>query len=356
MLPTRHPVVSALQEQAKLSLPPSVYDFFAGGSGDEITLGEAPDSWSRWRLRPKVLRDVSSVDRRQHLLGDSFATPIGVAPWAMQRMAHPDGELASARGCAEAGAIMTVSTTATTGLEEVAAERPDSPKWFQLYWTVSREFSMDLVRRAVASGYRGIVLTVDLPVIGHRWRDTTNEFGLPAGLTLPNQSAIPGQDNYRKRVSSQRPNLTFADLEDLVSATELPIIVKGVLRADDARRCVEAGASAVWVSTHGGRQLDPVISSAQALAPIVNEVGNDVEVYADGGIRTPADVLIALALGARGVFIGRPAIWALAGGGADGLAALINGFSVELENLMALCGVRTLAEIGPDLLIASSNT
>lgn len=350
MLPSRHPLVHELEAAARELLPLPVYDYYAGGAGDETSLAEATLSWSHWRLRPRMLRDVSEVSTATTLLGDAVSTPIGVAPWAMQRMAHPDGEVATAAGAADAGALMTVSTTATTSLEDVATVRADAPKWFQLYYVSSTEYSRAMAQRAVAAGYRAIVLTVDLPVLGHRWRDLANSFELPPELVVANHRALEGQDDYAKRAAAQRPNLNFAELEQLVELLDVPVVVKGVLRADDARRCVEAGAQGVWVSTHGGRQVDPVISSADALGEIVEEVGRDVEVYADGGIRTPADVLIALALGARAVFLGRPTAWALTVSGAEGVGGLLSGFTEELRHLMQLCGTRTLDEVTPDLV------
>lgn len=327
-----------------------IFDYFAGGAGDEVTLAEATPAWRRWRLRPKMLRDVAKVTTTTTLLGAEVETPIGIAPWAMQRMAHPDGEAATARGAAGAGALMTVSTSASISLEDIAAAAPGSPRWFQLYRVGSPAFTDDLVRRAAAAGYRALVLTVDLPYLGRRHRDDANAFALPEGVSMANHPPIASDDPYRERGLEFDATWTFDDIDHYAGLTDLPVIVKGVLRGDDARQCVNAGAKAVWVSTHGGRQVDQSVSSAEALGEIVEAVGPVCEVYADGGLRSPADVLTALSLGARGVFLGRPIVWALANGGADGVRDLLATFTSELSHLMGLCGVRSPAEITRDLV------
>jgi 4-hydroxymandelate oxidase len=331
----------ALEEEARSVLPPEVADYYAGGAEAEITLGEATAGWRSWRLRPRVLGGAPAVRLATSLLGSDVSTPIGVAPWAYQAMAHPDGERGSARGAAAAGAVMTVSTSANTSLAEVAATEPDSPKWFQLYRRHSAAHTDDLARRAGASGYRALVLTVDLPVLGRRLRDEANAFVLPADLPLgnsPSDDAVPGD----------APAWTFDDIGRFADLSGLPVVVKGVLRADDAARCVQAGASAVWVSTHGGRQADPVVSSAAALPDIVDSVGGQVEVYADGGIRSGSDVLTALALGATGVFVGRPVVWGLATGGAVGVSRVLAGLSAHLAHTMALCGLSDVRSVPRD--------
>jgi 4-hydroxymandelate oxidase len=333
--------LAALEEEAHGVLPPAVADYYAGGAEAEITLGEATAAWRSWRLRPRVLRGAPAVRLATSLLGSEVGTPVGVAPWAYQAMAHPDGERGSARGAAAAGALMTVSTSATTSLAEVAAIEPHSPKWFQLYRLHSAAHTDDLARRAAAAGYRALVLTVDLPVLGRRRRDEAHAFVLPADLPLgnsPADDAVPGDT----------PAWTFDDIGRFADLSGLPVVVKGVLRADDAARCVEVGASALWVSTHGGRQADPVVSTAAALPEIVAAIGDEVEVYADGGIRSGADVLTALALGATAVFVGRPVIWGLATGGADGVSRVLAGLSAQLAHTMALCGLSDVRSVPRD--------
>ena len=338
--------LAALEEKARGLLPPAVVDYYAGGAETETTLAEATGAWRRWRLRPRVLRGVAAVRLSTSLLGSEVGTPIGVAPWAYQAMAHPDGERGCARGAAAAGALMTVSTSASTPLADVAATAPQSPKWFQLYRLHSPAHTDDLARRAGQVGYRALVLTVDLPVLGRRLRDVANRFALPADLPLGNHP--PGA-----AVPTDTPVWTFDDIGRFAELSGLPVVVKGVLRGDDAVQCVQAGASAVWVSTHGGRQADPVVASAAALPEIADAVGDEVEVYADGGLRSGSDVLTALALGANGVFVGRPAIWGLATGGADGVSRVLVGLSAQLAHTMALCGLSDVRSVPRDTVTAA---
>jgi 4-hydroxymandelate oxidase len=333
--------LDALEHRARGLLPPAVADYYAGGAEGEITLAEAPAAWRSWRLRPRVLRGGLAVRLATSLLGSEVATPIGVAPWAYQSLAHPEGERGSARGAAAAGALMTVSTSASTPLADVAAAEPLSPKWFQLYRRHSPAFTDDLARRAGQAGYRALVLTVDLPVLGRRLRDVANRMALPADLP-PGNSPPAGTPHVTA------PDWTFDDIGRFAELSGLPVVVKGVLRGDDAERCVQAGAAAVWVSTHGGRQADPVVSSAAALPEIAAAVGDDVEVYADGGIRAGSDVLTALALGATAVFVGRPAIWGLATGGSDGVSRVLAGLSAQLAHTMVLCGLSDVRAVPRD--------
>ena len=236
---------------------------------------------------------------------------------------------------------MTVSTSASTPLADVAATEPLAPKWFQLYARHSPAHTDDLARRAGQAGYRALVLTVDLPVLGRRLRDVANSADLPDDLP-PGNAAPPGS------VAAECLPWTFDDIGRFAEISGLPVVVKGVLRGDDAARCVQAGAAAVWVSTHGGRQADPVISSAAALPEVCEAVGEDVEVYADGGIRSGSDVLVALALGATAVFVGRPAIWGLTIGGADGVSRVLGGLAAQLAHTMTLCGLPDVGSVPRD--------
>jgi 4-hydroxymandelate oxidase len=259
-------------------------------------------------------------------------------------MAHPDGERATARGAATAGALMTVSTSASTSLADVAAVQPAGPRWFQLYRLHSPAHTDDLARRAGDAGYQALVLTVDLPALGRRLRDAANAFELPEHVPMANRPA----DGTVAAADS--PVWTPDDIGRFGELSGLPVVVKGVLRGDDAVRCVQAGASAVWVSTHGGRQADPVVPSAVALPEVAEAVGSEAEVYADGGIRSGSDVLTALALGARAVFVGRPTVWGLATGGADGVARVIGGLSAQLAHTMVLCGLDDVAAVPRDTI------
>jgi 4-hydroxymandelate oxidase len=238
---------------------------------------------------------------------------------------------------------VTVSTTATHSLDEVAAVEPGAPKWFQLYRLHSPAYTDDLARRAGAAGYRALVLTVDLPVLGRRLRDVANRFALPTGLRMANHP--PAGSPF---AAADSPVWTFDDIARFGELSGLPVVVKGVLRGDDAARCVQAGAAAVWVSTHGGRQVDPVLASAHALPEVVDAVGDEAEVYADGGIRSGSDALVALALGARAVFVARPVVWALATGGADGVAGVLSGLTAQLAHTMALCGLASVDAVPRD--------
>jgi 4-hydroxymandelate oxidase len=334
-----------LEARARERLPRDVFDYYAGGAETETTLAEATGAWRSWRLRPRVLRGVAEVQLGTELLGTPVRTPIGVAPWAYQAMAHPDGELATARAAAAAGALMTVSTSATHALEEVATAAAGGPQWFQLYRLHSEAHTDDLARRAGDAGYRALVLTVDLPLLGRRRRDLRSAFALPSDLRMANHPA-----------EGERPSLadlatapwTFEHIARFAEVSGLPVVVKGVLRGDDAARCVQAGASAVWVSTHGGRQADPAVSSAHALPEVVDAVADEAEVYVDGGVRSGSDVLTALALGATAVFVGRPAIWGLATGGTEGVSRVLGGLAEELAATMVLCGLPDVRAVPRD--------
>jgi 4-hydroxymandelate oxidase len=266
-------------------------------------------------------------------------------------MAHRDGELATARGAVAAGALMTVSTSATYTLEEVAAELTGSPAWFQLYRLHSSGHTDDLARRAGDAGYRALVLTVDLPLLGRRRRDLRHDFALPAGLRMAHHPPVDGDQPSLNALAAA--TWTFDDIARFGELSALPIVVKGVLRGDDAVRCVQAGAAAVWVSTHGGRQVDPAISSARALPEVAAAVGEETEVYVDGGIRSGSDVLTALALGATAVFVGRPSIWGLAAGGADGVSHVLTALSEELAHTMALCGLPDVRSVPRDIVTSA---
>lgn len=337
-----------LERQSAALLSASVYDYFAGGADDETTLRDNVDAWSRVRLRPRVLRDVSRVDTSASVLGTALATPIGIAPTAYQRLAHPDGELATARGAASAGCLHVLSTRATASPAEVEAAAPGAPRWFQVYVLRDRGRTEKLVNAALESGASTLVLTADTPVIGRRLRDVRNRFVLPTNL---GEAEVDLEVGAEGNLADQDPSLSFDDLRWLENmAGGVPIVVKGVSRGDDAKACVEAGAAAIWVSNHGGRQLDGCVATADALPEVVAAVGGDAEVYVDGGVRRGTDVLRALALGARAVFVGRPTLWGLTTGGADGVREVIDGLTAELAHAMALAGAAALTDLTPDLI------
>lgn len=343
-----------LEERARAVLDPAVYDYYAGGANEERTLADNVAAWGRYRLRPHVLRDVSGVDPRTTVLGTSVGAPILIAPMAYQRMAHDDGERATARAAASVGSLLVVSTLATVRLEEVAAAAPNAPRWFQLYVHADRGFTEELVDRAAAAGYRALVLTVDTPLLGYRPRDERNAFTLPAGLEMANVGApfpmVDGSGLASYAASSFDAGVTPDDLGWLAERSGLPVLVKGVVRGDDARLAIEAGAAGVVVSNHGGRQLDGCIATADALAEVVDAIGGEAEVYVDGGIRRGTDVLTALALGARAVLVGRPVLWGLCDGGAGGVVRVLSALRDDLALAMALAGVPTVAAITRDLV------
>lgn len=337
--------LALLEARSRELLPEPVYDYYAGGAETETTMREATGAWRAWRLRPRVLRGITTAHLGTELLGSPVRTPIGVAPWAYQAMAHPDGELATARAAAATGALMTVSTSANNSLEEVAAAAPGSPQWFQLYRLHSERHTDDLARRAGDAGYRALVLTVDVPVLGRRRRDMGHDFVHRAGVRMANR---PPEGEEPTLDGLATATWTFDEIARFGELSGLPVVVKGVLRGDDAVRCVQAGAAAVWVTTHGGRQADPAVSSAYALPEVVDAVGDDVEVYADGGIRSGSDVLTALALGASAVFLGRPIAWGLTTGGERGVAAVLDGLTDELAHAMVVCGLADVRSLPRD--------
>lgn len=334
-----------LEQQARRRLDQGAYDYVAGGADDELTLAANVGDWSRLRLRPRVLRAVGTVDTSAVVLGTGVASPIGVAPTAFHRLVHPEGEVATAAGAASAGSLYVLPTRSTTPVEALAAAWDDHPFWYQVYVLVDRGLTTSLIERAVAAGARALVLTGDTPVLGRRRRDIANAFVLPTNLGTVESLDRPGD------LGDQDPDVTFDDIGWLIERFRLPVVVKGVLRADDALRCLEAGASAVWVSNHGGRQLDGAVSTAAALPEICNAVGDAGEVYVDGGVRRGSDILRALALGARAVFVGRPVLWGLATGGAAGVAAVLAGLTQDLALAMQLVGATDLREVTPDLVV-----
>src|SRR5262245_65315734 len=341
----------ALEEAARERMSPASFAFCAAGADDEITAAENCLAWRRLRLRPRMLRAVAKIDTSVASLGARTAMPVMVAPTGRHRLFHPEGEIATARGAAAAGAVFVLATNATEKIEDVAAQRREAAHWFQLYLSDHAVAEM-LIDRAAAAGFTALVVTADMPVYGSS--PTAARTPLEPSDDIRNVN-LPGapiaRNAYDQTFSgSVTYPLTLQDLEWLVRRSPLPVVVKGVLRDDDARRCVEAGAKAVIVSNHGGRHLDTTVTTAAALPEIVAAVGATAEVYVDGGIRRGTDILKALALGARAVLVGRPTLWALSVRGADGVRDVLDHLRVELVRTMALCGVATLDDVTPDLV------
>ncbi len=340
------PDATQLQRQAAKVLPAAVYNYYAGGSGRERTLRANLKSWRRVWLAPRVLRDVSAVDTGTELLGSGLATPVGVAPTAFHRLAHPDGELATAAGAAAAGALFVLSSRSSCRIEDVGAivAAGGGTWWFQVYVMRDRSLTAGLVRRAARAGASALVLTADTPVVGRKWRDK------PGGPPVSDADFLANLGPLSDlAAAAQAADVTFADIGWLAATGGgLPVVVKGVLRPDDALTCAAHGAAAIIVSNHGGRQLDGAVPAARALPDIAAAISAgqpDLGVCVDGGIRAGQDVLSALALGARAVFVGRPVLWALACAGADGVRDLLAGLTADLAHAMALAGAASAAEI-----------
>ena len=328
---------------AQSKMDPAHWDFFAGGSDDEVTLRSNRAALERIRLRPRVLVDVSMIDTHTSVLGTPVSMPLLVAPTAMHCLAHPEGECATAQAAGRANTLMIASTTATRSLEEIA-QAASGPLWFQLYVYPSLQFAEQLVHRAESAGYRAIVLTVDLPTLGNREKDRRNKVAIPPPPFF--EANFVGLE----KSGQEWVTLTWESLSWLRSITPLPILLKGILTAEDALLAIEHGMDGIVVSNHGGRQLDTAIASIEALPEIVEAVAGRCEVYFDGGIRRGTDVLKALALGARAVLIGRPILWGLAANGAEGAYNVLEILRKELELAMALSGRPTLSSIDQTLV------
>jgi 4-hydroxymandelate oxidase len=337
-------------------------DYYASGAWDEITLRDNRAAFERLRLRPRMLVDVSDRHMKVTVLGEPQAMPILVAPMAFQCLAHPTGELATAKAAAQMGIAMILSTLSTHPLEAVVAASQastDAPRpWFQLYVHRDRGLTQALVERAAAAGYAALCLTVDAPVLGQRERDRRNRFVLPSNLELANLTSLTAREIpphaqesglFAYFVEQINPALTWNDLEWLQSLSPLPLVVKGILRSDDAVRAIEHGAKGIIVSNHGGRQLDGAIAAIDALPEIVQAVESRAEILVDGGIRRGTDVLKALALGAKAVLVGRPILWGLTVAGSAGVQHVLEILQSEFDVAMALSGCARLQDIDPSL-------
>lgn len=336
-----------LERLARARLPAMAYEFVASGAADELTVRWNRESFDRIRLRPRVLEDVRRIDLSTSLLGDTLPFPILLAPTAYHRVLHPEGERETARGAGAVGATWVVSTGSNTTIEEIA-ETTGSPLWFQLYVQTDREVTRDLVHRVEAAGVRAIVLTVDTPVIGSRDRQARSAFRLPEGVPTPHLDDLTR--GRRTILTPERVPVTWEDVHWLRTVAQVPLLMKGILTGRDAARAVEAGADGLIVSNHGGRNLDTLPASIDALPEVATAVSGRVPVLMDGGVRRGTDIVKALALGARAVLIGRPYLYGLAAAGAEGVARSVSILARELELAMALCGRRSLAEVDAAVL------
>jgi 4-hydroxymandelate oxidase len=323
--------LATLEERARGAIRPAVWAYVQAGAGEGLSNAEAGDGWRAVRFRTRVLRGAGEADLRTTLLGSEVASPLAVAPTAMQRAVHARGERAIAEGAAAAGALHVVSSNSGTRFDELGAT---GPWWLQAYLPPDRDLFRPVVEAAVAAGAGAVVLTVDTPYPGSkRGVDDEDWSSVDLGWWRVN---YPEDD-----VGDWKTDLSLDDVGWLREAAGIPVVVKGVLRGDDALRCLDAGADAIYVSNHGGRQLDRAVSTASALREVVSAVGDRAEVFVDGGIRSGADALAALALGARGVFVGRPALWALGVDGAAGVGRLLADLRTELQECLDLAGCST---------------
>jgi isopentenyl diphosphate isomerase/L-lactate dehydrogenase-like FMN-dependent dehydrogenase len=343
--PTADPNLVNLLDYERVAaerIPAGPLAYFAGGALDERTLRDNRAAFERRRLVPRVMTDVADVDTSVQVFGRRWPTPIWIAPTALQRMAHPDGELASARAAARRNIPFALSSSASTDMADIAEAR--GPRWYQVYLLADPGARRAMVERAVSLGYEALVLTVDLQRLGRRERDVRVGFRIPRGVGLPNIARAAGVDDEDAANVAFVERLTWEDLE-WVAGFGLPVVVKGVLHPDDARLAIEHGAAAIDVSNHGGRQLDAAIASLDALPAVVEAVDARVPVLMDGGVRRGPDALIALGLGATAVGIGRPVIWGLAVDGEAGVGRVLDIIAAELEQALALAGVPRLADL-----------
>ncbi len=356
------------ERAAEQLIEPGAFGYYFGGAGDEITLRDNFAAWRRLAIRPRVLVGVGRRDPAVTLLGKTRPHPLIIAPMAVQRLAHPDGEIATGRAAAATDTIMCLSTLGSTSVGALAEAVPDVPRWFQLYVFSDRGLTRELISQAAEHGYEALVVTVDLPILG--WRERDLRSGVRTSSTHPVASAhaadpagavsaagAAGAGDPAGAASAAGPlspdgiaglldpDLTWADIERFAADGPLPVIVKGVLTAEDAQLAAEHGARGVIVSNHGGRQLDTVLAGADALPAVLDAVGESLDVLVDGGIRRGTDVLKALALGARAVMVGRPIVWGLAVDGAEGVRKVLEILLAEFDAALALAGAPTAAEL-----------
>jgi isopentenyl diphosphate isomerase/L-lactate dehydrogenase-like FMN-dependent dehydrogenase len=339
--------VDDAERLAESVVAPEAWSYIVGGAGDERTLRWNREAFSRYRLRPRVLVDVSSVSTETTVLGTPVSLPVLVAPMAFQQIAHEEGELAMARGAAAAETLMCLSTVATATPADIAAAAPEAPRWLQIYVFRDREVSDQVIEQALEAGFSALVLTADLPVYGIRHREARLGFEAPEDdvPAIVAARARGGRDEGHHSLDLLESGVEWDYVTELRERWQVPVVVKGLVTAEDATLACDFGASAVVVSNHGGRQLDGAIASLEALPEVVEAVGDRAEVYVDGGIRRGTDVVMALALGARAVLVGRPAMYGLAFGGAKGVSQVLEIFREETENALALLGCRSPAEI-----------
>ncbi|MGV9269754.1 alpha-hydroxy acid oxidase [Kitasatospora sp. NPDC003701] len=353
-MPVGLTTLAGTERAARAQLPPEIWDFIEGGSGAERTLAGNREMFGHYALRPRTLVDVSTCSTAVPLLGTELGLPVGIAPMAYHRLVHSDGETATARAAGRAGALLVAGIFASRTLESIAAAAT-GPLWLQLYWLRRRDALAALIERAEAAGFGALMLTVDAPRIGRRLRDLRNGFAVPPQIRAVNLDPALMAASHRSDAGSSGiadhaleqfdPTLTWSDLAWLRERSRLPLVLKGILTAEDARLAAEHGVDAVVVSNHGGRQLDGALPALAALPEVVAALPPDVPALLDGGVRTGTDIAVALALGARAVLVGRPVLWGLATEGEAGVVRVLDLLRDELEHTLALLGCPTPADL-----------
>ncbi|XP_022103594.1 hydroxyacid oxidase 1-like isoform X2 [Acanthaster planci] len=345
--------VVAFEPYLKESLPDTVWQYFRSGADDEQTMKDNQFAFQRYRLRPRCLRDVSQRITSTSVLGHYIAFPVGVSPVAAHGFAHPDGEIATAKGVCSVGSVMIHSMWSNKRSEDVASTvQPNTPLFHQLNFLRDRSRMKEVVRKAEVAGYRALVVTVDQPIIGNTRPAKESSLVVPSHISFPN--ALRPDESFCPQTAHELfdDSATWDTISWLKEITSLPIILKGILTAEDAKEAVKHGVAGILVSNHGGRQLDGTLATIDALPEVVNAVrDSSVEVYLDGGVRKGTDVLKALALGARAVFIGRPVIWGLAYDGENGVKKVLEILREEFSLAMALTGCSSVDDINPDMIV-----
>ena len=350
--------VADYERLAEEMLDEGAFGYFAGGAGDEHTVRYNREAFDHWRLRPRMLVDVTTVTTEASVLGERLSVPILTAPVAYQRMAHEDGEAAVARATAAVGTIQCLSTLSTTSAADIAQAAPSGRRWFQLYWHPDRGITRALLDQARETGFSAVLLTIDVPVLGRRERDLRTGFKLSPGVDVRTYGSLLGElGALTPTIAAELidSRLTWRDLDWLHANAGLPVLAKGILTAEDATLAADHGCAGVIVSNHGGRQLDRAVASLDALPEVVEAVGDRVEVLMDGGIRRGADVAIALALGASAVCVGRPVVWGLAAEGEAGVRHVLELLRAELEVALALLGCASPDEVGRGHVVSSAS-
>lgn len=344
---------------AKQKLSQMAYDYYSSGACDEVTVQENCTAYKRIKLKYRVLKDVSTRDLSVTILGEKISLPVMIAPTAFQCLANPEGEAATVRAAEQAGTIMVLSTLSNRSVEDVLAAAK-TPVWFQLYVYRDRNATKELIQRVESTGCKAIVLTVDAPYLGIRERDVRNQFQLPDGLTVANMDAVglggvdeaAGESGLMGYFASKLdPSLSWKDIDWLRSITKLPLLLKGIACAEDAKLAVEHGVEGIIVSNHGGRQLDTCRATIDVLPEVTDAVQGRIEILIDGGIRRGTDVIKAIAFGAKAVLIGRPVLWGLAADGEKGVVRVFEILRKEFDLAMALCGCTNTDEITKDLIV-----